>query len=177
MKRKILFDIITAVVGCALTAFLWYLQEMPEQERATTWIDKTLNSHKYEFALAATLSVGGIIVLLTWIDAYKERNGVKKWLELLMAHMMQEHLGANNFHTRITIFKPVKGLRLFTKYVFYYSWVSLFDNFRLHRWRGYLHNIPWHLRSDYLMIYARKCIEKEPKSFTHFEVDKTIWVI
>lgn len=160
MKRKLL-----NISVILLTIILWGLQMLEKLPEG--WFKTFLNTNTFQIASFA----GGIVIVFHLLDLYYGKETVRRtWLERLFAHIINEHLGGNNYTTKISMLRPKYGYQILLPYIYYCFVLCFFDNFVKGMWKTKLKNIPIHLRTKYLVVYARYSYPKQKKSHAHFRI-------
>lgn len=114
---------------------------------------------------------GGIVVGLHVYDMFYSKHAIrKKWLRQFFAHIIATELGGYNYYTKISLMRPKYGYQIILPYLIYCFVLSFYDNTANHKWILRLKNVPIHLRTQYLTIYARYSYPKNKKSYTHIRI-------
>jgi len=148
-----------------LTILLWALQMLPQESNNTIIVWMRAN------ALYIGLCIAGIVVLIhiCLMIFYRDYER-RKWIKCFFKQIITEHLGGNNYKTRISLFRARIGLKVFIRYLFYYLVLNFFNNFKNKTWGSGFRHIPIHLFSYYLVIYERYSYPKRGKSYTFFRI-------
>lgn len=136
----------------------------------TTWNNNIIQWIRANSFVIALFS-GAIVISLHLMDLFFKRNKYQKeWLKTFLKHIVDEHLGSDIYHTRISIFRKQAGYIVFAKTLWFYIFISFINNFKNHCWKQSIRNIAIHLMSDYLVIYVRYSYPKAKKSCTYFRL-------
>lgn len=161
MKEKLLN--ISVII---LTIVLWGLQMihvLPEDWFLTNFIRNHI--------LCIASSVGGLVVGIHIYDMIHSRDAVRrKWLRKFFALIIANELGGDNYYTKVSLLRPKFGYQIILPYLFYCLILTCYDNTINHKWHIKLKNIPIHLRTQYLTIYARYSYPRTKRSYTHFRI-------
>jgi len=160
MKAKI-----SDFIVILLTIALWGLQMLPinSNNQFLKWLK--------DYALWIGLCLAGIVVVIhVWLIFYNRDAERKKWIRNFFKQVMTEHLGGNNYNTRISMFRARRGYRVFVRYIYYYLILNFFNNFQNKAWGSGFRHIPIHFMSNYLVIYERYSHPKRGKSYTFFRI-------
>lgn len=150
-----------------LTAILWAMQMIPEQQENEMFLLPFLRQYKYRIALVSFIAV----VSYHLYDIAVERDKIqKKWIKKFLQHIVYLDLGGNNYHTRVSVLRVKKGYQLFIRQVWYLLIMRFLENFKDAAWIRSVKQLPIHLFSDYLYVYQRCSYPKEKKSYTCFRV-------
>lgn len=149
-----------------LTIVLWSLQmidEFPQKWPLTSFLKDNI------FCIASIS--GGAVVFFHILDMIYGRKAVrKKWLRQFFAHIIATELGGDNYYTKVSLLCPRYGYQIILPYLFYCLFLTCYDNTVNRRWILRLKNIPIHLRTQYLTVYARYSYPQVKKSYTHIRV-------
>lgn len=159
-------ELLSKIIGIALTLLLWYLQEMPQI--SDTWYDNLLKENKYNIALYAMMITIAAISLDYLLSYRKQTKSVKMWMGSFLKHIIKEHLEGRNFHTRISILRPQKGYKLILSYLICYPLKAFFSKHHKICNKAYWENVPYKIFDDYLVVYARYGHSDKYTSYTHF---------
>ena len=153
------------VIGPSILAFI---SNLPSNS-ANIFISKLI---EYRFIISIIIT-GLILVVQIWQLIFtKEEKVIKAWTKHFLRFIAKEELGGGEYYTRISILRPEKGWKFITKYLYFVFIKNFINNFKNHTWRKHIRNIPIHLFSDYLTIYARYSYPNEEMSYTHFRISK-----
>lgn len=148
-----------------LTMMLWCLQmthKLPSG-RLTVFI----NDHIFGIASVVGVAVIGLHIY----DMFYSKHAIRrKWLRQFFAHIIATELGGDNYYTKISLMRPKYGYQIILPYLYYCIILTCFDSTVNRKWGVRLRNIPIHLRTQYLTIYARYSYPKIKKSYTHIRI-------
>lgn len=118
----------------------------------------------------ATIS-GCTVIVLHVHDMFCTKHSIrKKWLRQFFAHIIETELGGDNYYTKISLMRPKFGYQIILPYLLYCIILTCYDNTVNRRWSLRLKNIPIHLRTQYLTVYARYSYPKTKRSYTHIRI-------
>lgn len=159
------FDGFINVLSFCLTIFLWVLQMLP-QEHENQAVD-LLCKHSMCCGLVAAASV---LLVQAWNLFWYRKRLRKKWIRNLFQQIITDHLGGDNYKTRISMFRTEVGYVFLFKYLWYFLILNFMDNFKNKMWWKRAKHIPIHLFSKYLTVYVRYSYPKQQRSYTYFRV-------
>ena len=142
---------------------------LPAQEDGETFLLPFLRKYKYWIALISFLLVVGYHLYDIAVDREKIQ---KKWIKKFLRHIVCLDLGGENYHTRVSIFRPKYGYQIIWKRIWYFMILRFIENFKEHTWKQSFKQIPIHLFTKYLIVYQRYSYPIEKKSYTYFRVYK-----
>ena len=153
------------VIGPSIMAFL---SNLPI-ESTKPFIAKLI-----QYKLCVSIFITLLILLIQFYELIfsKEERVIKAWTKRFLRFIAKEQLGGGEYHTRISILRPEKGWKFILKYLYFVFVKNFINNFKDRTWGKYIRNIPIHLFSDYLTLYARYSYPNEEKSYTHFKISK-----
>ena len=153
------------VIGPSILAFLSNLPANSENN----FICKLI-----EYKLVVSLIITGLILFVQICELIftKEERVIRAWTKRFLRFIAKEQLGGGEYHTRISILRPQKGWQFIIQYLYFVFIKNFIKNFKNGTWKKSIRNIPIHLCSKYLTIYARYSYPNEEKSYTHFRISK-----
>lgn len=158
------FRYLLVSVGSAVLALL---SNLPAET------DKNWLKHLIENKVAISFVCFSVIILFEIYDWwFGEDVIIRNWTKKFLKFIAKEKLGGAEYNTRISILRPQKGWRFILKYMWYAFIINFINNFKNKTWGRAICNVPIHLFSDYLTVFARYSYPKEITSMTHFRVSE-----
>lgn len=153
-----------------LTVVIALLQLLPQPVEDEFFAYTYLREHSIKIVFIVSV----LVILVHLYDIFVEKTSIQqKWTKRFLKHIIYQHLGGDNYHTRISILRARKGWRIFPGRLYHYVFRQFIENFKNHTWIVSLRQIPIHLFSDYLIVYERYSFPKDKRSYTYFLIPES----